>query len=158
MNREPTQATIRYPVRRARPLPPAIAALLACMMTASCSHTQRPPRHLIVNTQTTTPIFGKSHGAEIQARPPVRRQELQVSIVDGMLTCRLYNAPLDQVLERIGAERGLEFVHRGRLHANVSANLQEVPVAEALEILFQATPYEFEQLNDVYLIARPDEG
>jgi|GEM_PF-6930771 len=118
------------------------------------TETDGPPRHLILQTPTSSPMYGDSQGAGRIRRPPLRRQELAIGVHGGLLNCRLYNAPFDEVLERIGSQTGIQFVHRGRLHANVSANLTDVAVEKALEILFQATPYQFKMDGDVYLISR----
>ena len=137
----------------------AVTSLLVCASVLGQQERQEtkgPPRHLILQTPTSTPMYGDSQGSRRIERPLPRRQELAIGVQSGRLYCRLYNAPFDEVLERIGSRTGIQFVHRGRLHANVSANLTDVPVDKALEILFQATPYQFQMDGDVYLISRQD--
>jgi type IV pilus assembly protein PilQ len=114
-----------------------------------------PPRHLIINAPTGTPMYGDSQGAAMPPRAPLERSVVEIAIENGSFSCNLQNAPLDQIVKEIGEQTGLQFVHRGRLHANVSANLDDVPVANALEILFSTTPYELQQEGEIYVVARP---
>lgn len=133
------------------------AALLLLSVIAGCAGTatEGPPRHLIVNAPTGTPMFEDSQGAAIASRPPLERSVVEIAIENGMVSCKLRNAPLERVIRQIGEQTGLQFVYRGRLHANVSANLSQVPVETAVALLFRMSPYQVQREGTLYLVSRP---
>ena len=114
-----------------------LTVLLSAELAAAGDKKKGPPRHLIIQAPSATPMYGDSQGASIQSLPPLDRTALEIVVENDLLTCSLRNAPLEEVLRSIGKQTGVQFVHGGRLHANISANLRNLPIEKAIELLLQ---------------------
>ncbi|MBI3092361.1 MAG: hypothetical protein HYY96_17010 [Candidatus Tectomicrobia bacterium] len=135
----------------------ALLVALALLMLAGCA--QLPTTK--ISQIPDKPIFGRSQGASKGIQfPPVGEKRLEITIKDGKLTGNLVNAPAGEVLSLIQQQLPVQFVHRSKLYARITARLKEVPFEEAFELLMKAGGYKAEKSGEVYLItqAPPEEG
>ena len=80
--------------------------------------------------------------------------DLEIEFEEGLLSCNLQNAGLQDVIERITELTDLELIFSGRIYGRINAKFSDKALHEGLELIFYTTRYTLEEKEGVYVISR----
>ena len=80
--------------------------------------------------------------------------DLEIEFEEGLLSCNLQNAGLQDVIERITELTDLELIFSGRIYGRINAKFSDKALHEGLELIFHTTRYTLEEKEGVYVISR----
>jgi type IV pilus assembly protein PilQ len=87
------------------------------------------------------------------AGTPGRRKGLSVTVDDDKsVSLNVSDADIGDVLDEISNQADLNVVSYGEVRGPVNAKMDDVPLEDALSLLFQGTNYTFRKDNDIYLV------
>ena len=80
------------------------------------------------------------------------RGRLDLNVRKGKVTANLKQAPLSDVVQQLADQGGYNTITWGMLGGTVDANLKDVPITHALELILQGTPFTFAMQDSVLVI------
>jgi type IV pilus assembly protein PilQ len=87
------------------------------------------------------------------AGTPGKRKGLSVTVGDDKsVSLNVSDADIGDVLDEISNQADLNVVSYGEVRGSVNAKMDNVPLENALSLLFQGTNYTFRKDNDIYLV------
>jgi type IV pilus assembly protein PilQ len=81
-----------------------------------------------------------------------RSGRVDLSVRKGMVTANLRQASLSDVIQQLSDQGGYNTITWGQLGGTVDANLKDVPLRQALELVLQGTPFTFAIQDSVLVI------
>lgn len=81
-----------------------------------------------------------------------RGGRLDLSVRKGKVSANLKQAPLSDVIQQLADQGGYNTITWGMLGGTVDANLKDVPLIQALELILQGTPFTFAMQDSVLVI------
>lgn len=81
-----------------------------------------------------------------------RGGRLDLSVRKGKVTASLKQASLSDVIQQLADQGGYNTITWGMLGGTVDANLKDVPLIQALELILQGTPFTFAMQDSVLVI------
>jgi type IV pilus assembly protein PilQ len=87
------------------------------------------------------------------AGTPGRHKGLSVTVdQDLMVSLDVSDADIGDVLDQISQQANLSVVRYGDIRGAINAKMDDVPLEEALSLLFQGTNFTFRRTNGIYLV------
>ncbi|MBK8804267.1 MAG: type II secretion system protein GspD [Fibrobacteres bacterium] len=84
--------------------------------------------------------------------PTMRGGRVDLSIRKGLVTANLKQAPLTDVVQQLADQGGYNSITWGQLGGTVDANLKDVPLFRALELILQGTPFTYAIQDSILVI------
>jgi type IV pilus assembly protein PilQ len=81
-----------------------------------------------------------------------RSGRVDLSVRKGLVTANLRQASLSDVIQQLSDQGGYNTITWGQLGGTVDANLKDVPLRQALELVLQGTPFTFAIQDSVLVI------
>ncbi|MEN9308524.1 MAG: hypothetical protein RL173_2456 [Fibrobacterota bacterium] len=81
-----------------------------------------------------------------------RGARLDLSVRKGKVTANLKQASLSDVVQQLADQGGYNTITWGMLGGTVDANLKDVPLTQALELILQGTPFTFAMQDSILVI------
>jgi type II secretory pathway component GspD/PulD (secretin) len=77
---------------------------------------------------------------------------LRVQVKDKLVTLEVVGAPIAEIIASISAQSGISTVVYGELKGTVTMRIADIPIEQALQILFRGTDFTFWMHNNIYFI------
>ena len=94
--------------------------------------------------------------ADNQPQSPMGFQQrsgrVDISVRKGLVTANLRQSSLSDVIQQLSDQGGYNTITWGQLGGTVDANLKDVPLQQALELILQGTPFTFAIQDSVLVI------
>jgi type IV pilus assembly protein PilQ len=81
-----------------------------------------------------------------------RTTRLDLNVRKGKVTANLKQASLSDVIQQLADQGGYNTITWGMLGGTVDANLKDVPLTQALELILQGTPFTFAMQDSILVI------
>ena len=84
---------------------------------------------------------------------PGRRKGLSISVnKDSLVSINVSDADIGDILDEISTQANLNVVRYGEIRGVINAKMDNVPIDNALSLIFQGSSFTFRRVDDIYLV------